>query len=542
MAELPGYDPQFAIVYGLKFSKNFKSFDSLPEEEKNRHLLFKKMFFQYPFFNSKGHLLGEVLKNRFNARRYFMNYEELVLPQNDRREYKDGAQKGNFIPQFFAENESFELQDFRAKNTNECFMKSYIIKQSSSRLKELVVLSPYDDAHEMLQELISVLDFLRVSDDKSGINWNKTVEEIFKKATGKDKYPIVTNSARMALFHRLLYISSLDPSGHVLLLGESGTGKELAAEVLQKISSRGKGPFFRVNCSTLGENLAHSILFGHVKGAFTGADETKEGLIKIANKGTLFLDELQSLPPQTCNMLLRFMETKDFRKLGGDKTEHSDVKIIAACCDFDLLNSEALLKNGFLNRFRYILTNPPLRLRGDDDIKLLSEQFYDEVNAEFKDKGLVLPDKDLLPIKYFYLHEWKNQNIRGLKTATRNWYLRVLVDQNGDISQKECLKKARGIRTAFISDEAIFQLLEEHQNNGSEALFATLQKLRQESSKKKTLKEIYGNRASLYRRLVDIHDENMRKIALQIFKKKYNDYPGKKPRIKLKSFVHKKNQ
>src|SRR5215469_15405518 len=116
----------------------------------------------------------------------------------------------------------------------------------------------------------------------------------------------------------------------VLLVGETGTGKEVIAKAIHKLSRRASGPFVRVNCGALHENLLESELFGHIKGAFTGAVENKTGRFEAAHGGTIFLDEINSTSPQLQVKLLRVLQEREFERVGESKTIRVDVRVIAA--------------------------------------------------------------------------------------------------------------------------------------------------------------------------------------------------------------------
>ena len=116
----------------------------------------------------------------------------------------------------------------------------------------------------------------------------------------------------------------------VLILGESGTGKEIVAHYIWKKSKRNDRSFVALNCSTISESLMESELFGHEKGAFTNAFRVKNGLVETANEGTLFLDEIAEMPAAVQTKVLRFLDSGEFRRVGGNKTLNADVRIIAA--------------------------------------------------------------------------------------------------------------------------------------------------------------------------------------------------------------------
>jgi DNA-binding NtrC family response regulator len=175
------------------------------------------------------------------------------------------------------------------------------------------------------------------------------------------------------------------PASTVLLTGESGTGKDLAAKVLHYNSARASKPFMNITCSALPEALMESELFGHERGAFTGADRQKRGLFETADGGTVFLDEIGEMVPGLQAKLLRFLEEKTFRRVGGSVDIRVDVRVVAATNR----NLQEEVKHG---RFREDLfyrlnvlpvTQPALRERADDIPRLIA--FYlDAYNAEFK--------------------------------------------------------------------------------------------------------------------------------------------------------------
>jgi transcriptional regulator with PAS, ATPase and Fis domain len=177
-------------------------------------------------------------------------------------------------------------------------------------------------------------------------------------------------------------VSQTDSS--VLITGESGTGKELAARAIHINSRRKTGPFIAVNCSAFAESLIESELFGHEKGAFTGADKTRIGRFELANNGTLFLDEIGDLSPAVQTKLLRILETKDFERVGGNKTLKMNARIIAA-------TNKKLTEEISTGKFRedlYYRINvinihlPPLRERMDD-FPLLVTHFINLNNNKF---------------------------------------------------------------------------------------------------------------------------------------------------------------
>ncbi|MGZ8466803.1 MAG: sigma-54-dependent transcriptional regulator [Candidatus Binatia bacterium] len=158
----------------------------------------------------------------------------------------------------------------------------------------------------------------------------------------------------------------------VLLRGESGTGKSVLARWIHSLSPRNRQPFVVVNCPTLSEELLASELFGHAKGAFTGAVRDQPGRVEAAEGGTLFLDEIADISPSLQAKLLRFIEEKEFDRLGENKTRHADVRTLAATNrDLEELMRQGLFREDLLYRLNVIeLVLPPLRERPEDILRL----------------------------------------------------------------------------------------------------------------------------------------------------------------------------
>jgi two-component system, NtrC family, response regulator AtoC len=187
---------------------------------------------------------------------------------------------------------------------------------------------------------------------------------------------IVGDSEAIKTVRALLHKISVSPASTVLLTGESGTGKDLAAKVIHYSSARSAKPFMNITCSALPETLLESELFGHERGAFTGADRQKRGLIETADGGTVFLDEIGEIVPLLQSKLLRFLEEKAFKRVGGSSDIKVDVRVIAATNR----SLEDEVKKGRFREDLYYRLNvmavplPPLRDRRDD-IPLMVEHF-----------------------------------------------------------------------------------------------------------------------------------------------------------------------
>jgi DNA-binding NtrC family response regulator len=180
----------------------------------------------------------------------------------------------------------------------------------------------------------------------------------------------------------------------ILLLGESGTGKELFARAVHHLSPRRDQPFVAVNCAAIPEGLVENELFGHERGAFTGAGARKVGKIDLAHHGTLFLDEIGELPLAIQAKLLRVLEERRFERVGGTQSIEVDVRIVVATNrDLQKLCEEKLFREDLYFRISAVpMTIPPLRERGNDVI-LLAEHFLAKFSREFSKPGLELSEE-----------------------------------------------------------------------------------------------------------------------------------------------------
>ncbi|HEB0565235.1 TPA: sigma 54-interacting transcriptional regulator [Escherichia coli] len=218
----------------------------------------------------------------------------------------------------------------------------------------------------------------------------------------------------------------------VLISGESGTGKELIARAIHYNSRRAKGPFIKVNCAALPESLLESELFGHEKGAFTGAQTLRQGLFERANEGTLLLDEIGEMPLVLQAKLLRILQEREFERIGGHQTIKVDIRIIAATNrDLQAMVKEGTFREDLFYRLNVIhLILPPLRDRRED-ISLLANHFLQKFSSE-NQRDII----DIDPMAMSLLTAWSwPGNIRELSNVIE----RAVVMNSGPIIFSEDL-------------------------------------------------------------------------------------------------------
>lgn len=207
-----------------------------------------------------------------------------------------------------------------------------------------------------------------------------------------------------------------DNRATVLVRGESGTGKELVARGIHYSGKFARAPFIAVNCGAIPENLLEAELFGYTKGAFTGANENRSGFFQAAHKGTIFLDEIGNAPLSVQNRLLRVLQEKEVTKIGSQKPEKLDVRVIAATnSDLDELIHKKTFREDLFYRLSVVTVEvPPLRER-NTDIPLLVDKFMQKYGIEYKDRFVRIKDDALEVLKRY---SWPG-NIRELENVVQ---------------------------------------------------------------------------------------------------------------------------
>ncbi|KKN55648.1 hypothetical protein LCGC14_0580250 [marine sediment metagenome] len=252
-----------------------------------------------------------------------------------------------------------------------------------------------------------------------------------KTATFKNN-PYADMVGESSAFHKVIHIVERvkDNMATVLIQGESGTGKELVARAIHYSGTFSRKPFIAVNCGAIPENLQEAELFGYMKGAFTGADQNRNGFFQAAQGGTLFLDEIGSASLAVQTKLLRALQEKEITKVGSQKAEKVNIRIIAAT-NANLL--EDIKNNNFRQDLFYRLTVveihvPPLRER-KSDIPLLVEKFLRKYGVEYKDRLLRITPEVLRILERY---NWPG-NIRELENIVQ----RMVIMSDGILEVKD---------------------------------------------------------------------------------------------------------
>lgn len=236
---------------------------------------------------------------------------------------------------------------------------------------------------------------------------------------------IIGNAPAMREVFRLVRLVS-PRNTNVLLIGETGTGKEVIARAVHKLSRRSDGPYIRVNCGALHENLLESELFGHIKGAFTGAVENKTGRFEAAHGGTIFLDEINSMSPKLQIKLLRVLQEREFERVGESRTIRVDVRVVAATnASLEELVSAGQFREDLYYRLNVVpIKLPPLRERTDDLAPLA--RYFLKRTAE-ANKLPTVPEVNDELMTALRSYDWPG-NVRELENAIERL---VVLSENG---------------------------------------------------------------------------------------------------------------
>jgi len=271
----------------------------------------------------------------------------------------------------------------------------------------------------------------------------------------------------------------------VLVTGESGTGKEMAAKTLHKFSKRAEQEMVTVNCGAIPAGIIESELFGHKKGAFTGAGDDRKGYFESAHKGTIFLDEIGEMPMETQVKLLRMLESGEFMRVGDSHTRRTDVRVIAATNKNlgELVQKSQFRQDLYFRLKTVTIEIPPLRHR-IDDLALLVERFA----LEFT-RGNDIPYRGFIPeaIRRMKQYDWPG-NVRELK----NFVESILVMERGERITVEMVEKKFGVARPIAPNENLPVLIHQSPEQAErELILRQLLLLRQDVE---TIKAMIGQR------------------------------------------------
>lgn len=514
--------------------------------------VFRKLILQkYPLAMTGGRIYAEYFSNRRFYEDPFMQPTVVNdLPHKgttpEKWDWPEKYEDGEIIPYQYSLIGS--QKDAAPKNQGkkgaaensiegkeEIYPKGFSVRVQEKKL----VVHPYTDSKDDLIETISgFIDEHTMKDSK--FNFRTIVASLYSKNPSM-QFPIIGESSAIERLFRQIYTASLDPDGHVILIGETGTGKELVSKILHTCSFRKSctSCYAAANAAMLQENLIESILFGTKKWAYTYAVD-REGLISEADGGTFFLDEIQSLCRKGFDMLLRFMDSGEYRILGENKDRKARVRLVVATNSDDFMHNPMLHASGFIPRFRHIIKLPPIRFR-ENDIHLLAEHFLSQIKSDFEkkyplSKDITLPRDIMTDMESL---SWENSNVRGIQTSISNYFFHRLAgislesadgkttsieisdspylkdepvlkipDGNTSTPIPTCIPThVPGPKGARMSDEALVKALE-----------ASQEKIYRELSIEHKGKALYKDPKSMLERIKRIGESSLRERANNAFK------------------------
>ena len=327
-----------------------------------------------------------------------------------------------------AEEDDIVVSDLRLPDGNGIELLSWMRKEG--KMQPFIIMTDYAEVHTAVESMkLGSLDYIpkRFIEDKL-VSQIRTIQK--EREARRNSMPVFSRngSAFQEIMKRIRLVAPTDMC--VLILGENGTGKEHIAHRVHENSRRNGKPFVAVDCGSLSKELAPSAFFGHVKGAFTGADSAKKGYFHEANGGTLFLDEVGNLALETQQMLLRAIQEKRYRPVGDTTDRKFDVRIIAATNeDLEAAVSEKRFRQDLLYRLHdFEIRIPPLR-ECQEDIMPLVEFFREIAN---KDLGCSVSGFSSEARKALLTHAWPG-NVRELRQKIMG---AVLLAQEGVVTKE----------------------------------------------------------------------------------------------------------
>lgn len=341
---------------------------------------------------------------------------------------------------------------------------------------EIILMTAYGNIPDGVQAIRNgAYDYIVKGDDNEKIIplVSKALEKVKdniksiqqEKASTKTNFSNIIGKSESFLYSKMLAEKVSRTETAVLLTGETGTGKEVFAHAIHYESSRKKGNFMAINCSAFGKDVLESELFGHKKGAFTGAVSDKKGLIEEAQNGTLFLDEIGEMPLELQSKMLRVLESGEFIKMGDTKISHSNFRLIAA-------TNRDLKEESRLGNFRedlYFRLNvfeihlPPLRER-KDDIRELTDFYISQFSAKMNLKNITVSENFYNKLENI---TWTG-NIRELKNTLERCL--ILMESNQLAAQDLPTSESRNsFAMSSVEKEHILKVLNYTKGNKAEA-------------------------------------------------------------------------
>ncbi len=338
-------------------------------------------------------------------------------------------------------------------------------------------------------ETLTDISALKLAERKNALLEEKVIRE-----TGRF-HALVGKGPAMQQVFELIDLAAAS-NATVLITGETGTGKELAARTIHERSSRSNGPMVKVNCSALPESLLESELFGHVRGAFTGAVKDKAGRFELADGGTLFLDEIGDVSPYIQVKLLRFLQEREFERVGESITRRSDVRIIAATNrDLrDLVRSGDFREDLFYRLKVFPIHLPPLRER-KEDIVLLINHFIEKFNKQTgKSISGLAPEAAIAIMDYC----WPG-NIRELENAIEHAFVTCREKEIGIFDLPLEIRKAEMRSSVCKSVPTAAEVPRKRNIPDAETLHRTLERFK--GNRSRTAQALGIDRTTLWRHM-----------------------------------------
>ena len=331
-----------------------------------------------------------------------------------------------------ADTDDIVLADLRLPDGESTVLLEWMRKNGMEQ--PFIVMTDYAEVHTAVSAMkLGSVDYIpkKLLEDKLMPTINGIVQKQIAAKAALSAVPIFQrdSAAFRQIKERIRLVAPTDMS--VLILGENGTGKEHIAQRIHAKSKRSNKPFVSVDCGSISPSLAQSAFFGHIKGAFTGADANKVGYFQEANGGTLFLDEVGNLPYEIQQMLLRVIQERKYRPVGAKEDRNCNVRIVAATNE-DLVKAvmEKRFRQDLLYRLQdFTITLPPLR-NCQEDIMPLAEFFREQSN---KTLNKAVKGFDSSAKKALQLHPWSG-NVRELKQKIQT---AVLLCEGNNITEDD---------------------------------------------------------------------------------------------------------